>query len=418
MARNYDLNRTGAAFESVELFRLLVESVMDYAIFALDATGHVVTWNAGAERIKGYTREEIVGLHFSTFYPEEDRLAGKPDWELRVAAEEGRVEDEGWRIRKDGTRFWANVVITALRAPDGSLMGYAKVTRDLTERKASEERAREDAARLAAEEAGRTAAEQRARALGELLDRLQEQAEELEQRRAEAEEANRAKSAFLAAMSHELRTPLNAIAGYTDLMLLGIRGPLTPDQIADLERVRRSGRHLLALIDDVLNFVPLEAGSVTYDLRPVRVADVLDIVLGMVDPQSAGKTLEFAVHPCGPEVSVTADRDRFAQILINLLVNAIKFTPAEGRITLACESAGEDVLVRVSDTGPGIDPARLEAIFEPFVQLDTGLTRAAQGIGLGLSISRELARGMGGELTVASEVGEGSTFTLRLRRTS
>ena len=231
---------TQLSITTAELYRMLVETVEDYAIFALDPNGIVVSWNPGAQRFKGYTASEIIGQHFSVFYPAEDLAARKPHIELEIAQSVGRLEDEGWRVRKDGTRFWANVVITALRAPDGELVGFAKVTRDLTDRRAAEQQAIADARRLAAEAALRRAAELRSAELSSLLDRSREQAEELEHQRRQADEANRAKTDFLAAMSHELRTPLNAIAGYVQLLMLGVRGPLTEGQMADLARVQRS----------------------------------------------------------------------------------------------------------------------------------------------------------------------------------
>ena len=228
-----------------ELYRMLVESVEDYAIFALDPGGYIVSWNPGAQRFKGYTATEIIGQHFSVFYPPDDLAANKPGIELEIAKAEGRLEDEGWRVRKDGTQFWANVVITALRSSDGELVGFAKVTRDLTQRRASELQAVENARRIATEEALRRAAELRTDELTDLLDRTQRQAEEIEHRRREADIANRTKTDFLAAMSHELRTPLNAIAGYVQLLILGVRGPVTEEQTADLARIQRSQQHLL-----------------------------------------------------------------------------------------------------------------------------------------------------------------------------
>lgn len=361
------------------LLRLLVESVRDYAIFVLDATGHVITWNPGAARLKGYKAEEIIGRHFSTFYPQEDVAAGKPAWELEVAEEEGRIEDEGWRVRKDGTLFWANVVITALRDPDGRLVGFAKVTRDLTERRNAELRAIENARRLA-----------------------------------EVEAANRAKSEFLAAMSHELRTPLNAIGGYVDLLLLGVRGPLSDNQREDLQRVRRSQQHLLAIINDLLNFSRLEAGRVNYDIVQTPVAPLVDEVCTMVEPQAAGAGIELRWEPCSDRIAL-ADRAKVGQILLNLLTNAIKFTPEGGSITVSClAEPSSTVHIRVRDTGIGIAEDQLESIFEPFVQVGRSLSSSHEGTGLGLAISRDLARGMDGDLTVRSVPGKGSTFTISL----
>ncbi|MFL5539231.1 MAG: PAS domain-containing sensor histidine kinase, partial [Longimicrobiaceae bacterium] len=400
--------------ESEERFRLLVQSVRDYGIFMLDPGGHIASWNEGAQHIKGYTESEIRGQHFSVFYPREDVEAGKPAWELEVAAREGRFEDEGWRIRKDGTRFWANVVITALRDETGELVGFAKVTRDLTERRKAEERAIETARRLAVEETARVMAEERSRELAELNERLRVQAAELEQRRHEAEEANRVKSEFLAAMSHELRTPLNAIGGYVQLLEMGIHGPVTEAQREALGRVERSQKHLLRLINDVLNLARIESGRVEYVLEAVDLAALMDEVTPMVEPQMRAK--ELALEVSVPAATVArADREKVQQIVINLLSNAIKFTPAGGRVRV---DAGRDgpgaVRLAVADTGIGIPADKQASVFDPFVQVDMSRTRRSEGSGLGLAISRDLARGMGGDLTVASTPGEGSTFTLTL----
>jgi PAS domain S-box-containing protein len=368
------------ARESVALYRLLVESVRDYAIFALDPTGHILTWNPGAQRFKGYTAEEIIGKHFSIFYPQSEIDRGFPEMELKVAVAEGRFEDEGWRLRKDGTRFWANVVITALWHTTGELVGFAKVTRDLTERREAELRAIEDARRIA-----------------------------------EAEAANRARAEFLATMSHELRTPLNAIGGYVDLISLGIRGPVTEQQIDDLKRIRRSQQHLLGIINDLLNFSRIEAGRITYDLDYVAVQDILTAVSDMVEPLALSKHLTTE-WPKDVQSDVYVDRAKAEQILLNLLTNAIKFTEEGGTITVSCRVRRDRTEMDVADTGMGIPPDSLESIFEPFVQVGRTHSSAHEGAGLGLAISRDLARAMGGELTARSDFGAGSTFTLALPR--
>ena len=249
---------------------------------------------------------------------------------------------------------------------------------------------------------------------------------EAEAARADAERANRAKAQFLAAMSHELRTPLNAIAGYAELMEMGIRGPVTPEQREDLARVRRAGQHLQSLINDILNHARLEAGTVHYDLQDVLLDGVVADVEALVAPQLRARGLAFAHDGCGldtPETlhAVRADPEKLRQILLNLLTNAIKFTEPGGRIDLACASDRDaDGRVRairlsVSDTGRGIAAGALAQIFEPFVQVDRHRTHESQqGVGLGLAISRDLARGMGGDLAAESTPGAGSTFTLTL----
>jgi signal transduction histidine kinase len=239
---------------------------------------------------------------------------------------------------------------------------------------------------------------------------------ELREQARVADEANRAKSQFLANMSHELRTPLNAIGGYAELLALGVRGPVSDAQRADLERMLRAQRHLLGLINDVLNFARLEAGKVEYDLRPVPVHELLADAAALIAPQAAGKGLAFHRDTADPALRVVADADKAQQVLLNLLSNAVKFTREGGAVSLACEATDTVVALRVRDTGIGIPADRLQGIFDPFTQVHGSLTRTAQGTGLGLAISRELAEGMGGAITVTSTPDEGSTFTFTLPR--
>ena len=375
--------KTAAPISNIEgpgLYQLLVETVRDYAIFALDPQGYVITWNSGAERFKGYKAHEIIGKHFSTFYPAEDADT-KPPLELAIAEKEGRVEDEGWRVRKDGSRMWANVVITALRDPSGRLVGFAKVTRDLTERRIAEQKALADTARLA-----------------------------------EVEAANRAKAEFLAAMSHELRTPLNAIGGYAELLKMGVRGELNEQQRDDLERIIVSQRHLLGIINDLLNFSRIEAGKIVYAIEPVDLRAVVASVVQMIVPLAAAKKIEVGIDDCNVHTAASADQAKVEQIVINLASNAVSYTENGGWVRIGCGADEAGVWVRVRDNGIGISSEKLGAIFEPFVQVGRTLSTGHHGTGLGLAISRDLARGMKGELHVESKLGEGSSFTLTLPR--
>ena len=364
---------------SEERFRLLVQSVRDYAIFMLDPNGRVTSWNAGSERIKGYTAEEIIGQHINTFYPAADVAANKTKMELDHASRFGSYEEEGWRVRKDGSCFWANVLITAIRNPDGKLVGFAKVTRDLTERKAAQERSIADARRLA-----------------------------------ETESASRTKSEFLAAMSHELRTPINATLGYTDLMEMGVGGDLTDQHRDYLARIRGSQQYLLRIITDLLNYSKIEAGQVDYNIENVVVHDIMETVLPMIEPQALAKGLTIRHGPCPTGLEALADRARSEQVILNLLVNAVKFTPAGGTITIGCGSRDSRVVITIADTGPGVPGEHRVNIFEPFVQVGRSLTSGHEGTGLGLAISRDLARAMGGDLLLDSS-DTGAIFTLSLR---
>jgi signal transduction histidine kinase len=272
-------------------------------------------------------------------------------------------------------------VITALRKPDGSLAGFAKVTRDLTERRATQERAVEAARKAAA-----------------------------------SEEASRTKSEFLAAMSHELRTPLNAIGGYAELLAMGVRGPVTEEQVEDLQRISRSQQHLLGIINDILNFSRVEAGGVSYNYSAVPVSSVIEAVGHMLEPQAISKGLKLEVRECPADVVAWADKARVEQIVINLLSNAVKFTK-RGSVKLECDwHDSESISIAVTDTGLGIPADQLEKIFEPFVQVGRSLTHSHEGTGLGLAISRDLARAMGGDILVTSELEKGSQFRLILPR--
>jgi PAS domain S-box-containing protein len=378
-------------------FAALAESSRDFAIFLMNPDGIITFWGEGARLIKWWTKAQAEGGHLRLLYPDGGSEDGTAEAHLREAADTGEYTGEGQRIRSDGSTFWAGVSLTALRDDEGRLIGFAKVTRDLTAHRAA------DAV-------------------------LKSASDEAEAARRQAEEANRAKSLFLATMSHEIRTPINAVMGYVDLLDMEIAGPLTEQQRAQLGRIRASNMHLLGIIDEVLDFSRLDAGRVTIARRVGRLGVPVDAALQMVlmQAQAKGVGLSDSVSGFAADVPYWGDEDRVRQILVVLLSNAVKFTPPRGRITVSAGTtqrppAGEQlpgpgpwVYVRVEDTGPGIDPASMAAIFEPFEQADMALTRQHGGTGLGLTIAKRLARLMAGDITVRSQPGMGSAFFLWL----
>ncbi len=375
--------------QSEERFRLIIEGVTDYAIFMLDANGYVMTWNSGAERIKGYRADEVIGRHFSTFYPADAKEAGWPEHELRVAAERGRFTDEGWRLRKDGSRFWAGVVITALHGQGGALRGFVKLTRDLSERQRADELAAAAAQREELLEAERNA-------------------------RMEAQRAARIKDEFLATLSHELRTPLNAILGWAQLLRAQV-APKPEDLHRAMEVIERNTRAQTRLIDDLLDLSRIMAGRVRLDVQQLGLTDIVKSAIESIEPAAIAKgvRLEEVLDPLGGVVS--GDPGRLQQVLWNLLSNAIKFTPKGGRVQVVLQRVNSHIELSVSDTGIGIPATFLPYVFDRFSQKDSSTSRQYGGLGLGLAISKQLAELHGGTLRVKSPgEGQGATFVLTL----
>jgi PAS domain S-box-containing protein len=372
-----------------------LRSISD-AVITTDATGRITYLNRAAEELIGWTSASAVGHPLGEVAnvipdgdgtPLDERLNTVLDGRATLSAGDMVLRGPG------GRRVPVDVRLARIRADRAegestvaAALGTVVVLRDITDRKAAE------------------AALEWARA-------------DAERARAQAESANRAKSEFLATMSHELRTPLNAIGGFTQLIADGIYGPLEPRQAEALRRIKRAQELLLGLINAVLDFAKVQAGRVPLAITDFDVQGVLDDVRALVLPQMLGKALTLELPSLGGEpIFVRADRDKVQQILLNLLSNATKFTARGGRVTLGWTVEAQTVYVTVTDTGVGIPVERLEAVFEPFVQLGSDRTTIGQGTGLGLAISRELARSMGGELTAVSELGVGSVFTLALLR--
>ena len=322
--------------------RLYVDSVHDYAMITLDTDGNITMWNTGAERLKGYRADEVMGKHFSIFYLPEEIARGVPARELEVATAEGRFEDEGWRLRKDGTRFWGSIIVTAMRDEAGVLQGFAKVTRDFTDRKRAQ------------------------RELALLNERLAEQNQELVR-------VSRAKTDFMAMMSHELRTPLNSIIGFSEVLLDQQFGPLNERQSRYVRNVNESGRHLLALINDLLDLSKIEAGRLDIVPQPCSPRALITDAAATLQPLADGKRIRLELAPpADAQLVLRADGARLKQVLYNLLSNAIKFTPAGGLVRVGYERAPTAGMLRISvtDSGPGISPADQARLFAAFTQLD------------------------------------------------
>jgi len=363
----------GARHESEEMFRLLVGSVRDYAIFMIDPQGRVATWNDGACRIKGYERDEIIGRHISIFYTEEDVRDGQPERLLRNAREQGRVEDEGWRVRKDGTRFLADVVLTAVHDRRGDLRGFAKVTRDITARKKSHET---------------------------------ERALRIER------EVNRAKDEFLAVISHEMRTPLTSILGWARMLRIGGLDEATT--VEALDALERSAQTQVHLIEDLLDDTRITSGKLRLNKRPLQVKSVIESALADLAPAADVKRIRLSLEMGCDSCPIFADPVRLQQVIWNIVSNAIKFTPEGGSVTVRVDRHDPNARIEVQDTGRGIAADVLPQLFQRFRQADASSDRKA-GIGLGLAISKYLVEQHDGSIFASSDgIGKGATFTIDL----
>jgi PAS domain S-box-containing protein len=353
--------------ESEERFRLLVESIQDYALFMLDPEGRIVSWNSGARALKGYRAEEVLGRHFSIFYPSEAIARSWPEHELEMAQKEGRFEDEGWRIRKDGSRFWANVIITPLYDPERRLRGFAKITRDLTDRKR--------------------------------VERL--------------EENERQMNEFLAMLGHELRNPLAPIRNALSVLQMDHPDEATLGRSTSV--IDRQITHLTRLVDDLLDLSRITRGKIALQREPLELTRLLRDAAEASRPlmDARGQTFEVAL-PNAP-LWVEGDIIRLSQVVVNLLNNAAKFTPERGRIRLTAEREDSEVAIRVRDTGIGIPADLMPKIFELFTQGDHSLDRSQGGLGIGLTLVHRLVEMHGGTVRAHSPgLNRGSEFVIRL----
>ncbi|WP_439686008.1 histidine kinase [Cupriavidus oxalaticus] len=360
--------RTAEALrESEETLRLLVEGVKDYAVFMLDPAGNIVSWNSGASYIKGYRRDEILGRHFSVFYSPEDIAAGKPGRLLEQARRAGRVEDQGWRVRKDGSLFWANVTLTAVYDESRALRGFAKVTRDMSERRRNEE----------------------------------------------LERSSQRMSEFLATLSHELRNPLAPLHSALATMRLAPGDPALADK--NLSLIERQVTHLSRLVDDLLDVGRITSGRIELRTGPLEFNEVIALAAEAARPSLEAKSQRVAVQTHAASIPMQADKTRLVQVMQNLILNASKFSPAQTTISIVTAVQKRTLLVQVIDQGRGISPQSVEDIFNMFVQESRPGTDVQGGLGIGLSLCRALVELHGGTIAAASAgPGMGSTFTLRL----
>jgi len=371
-----DWSNSSALQDTAEQFHILVDSVEEYAIYLLDPNGDIITWNTGAEKIKGYSAKEIVGKHFTCFYTADDVAAGKPQRNLREAARRGYIRDQGLRVRKDGSTFEAEVVITALRDGTGKIRGFSKVTRDITD---------------------------------------QIRAREFEAEKIAAQKASKAKDDFLAALSHELRTPLTpALAAAT--YLEDNAEKLPPEFAEDIEIIKRNVQLQARLIDDLLDLTRIARGKLHLELEDCDAHTITRNALEIAQSAIAAKKLKIATELEAKEHHIRADCIRLQQVFWNLINNAVKFTSPGGEITVRTFNDKQARFhFEIVDTGIGIEPQRLASLFQPFEQADPSVTRQFGGLGLGLAISKRLVDLHGGTIEAESRGRSfGATFKVTL----
>lgn len=371
-----------AILGELERYKFLVESIQDYAIFLLDKDGYVLTWNKGAEKNKGYKADEIIGKHFSTFYLERDKKAHKPERELELATKFGRVEDEDWRVRKDGSQFWANVVITALFDND-ELVGFAKITRDLTERKMHEDTLR------------------KANAI-------------LKQQQRELERLNISKDEFISLASHQLRTPATSIKQYLGMIIEGFAGETDPQQLDFISKAYDSNEHQLSIVNSLLQVAQIDAGKVILHKVPTDMKKMLHDVIDEHAEQFARRQQSLIVHIPQNLPKLVIDPHYMRMAFENLVDNASKYTPEKGAITIKAQNKAGQLRVSVSDTGVGIAADNIPKLFEKFSRVPNILSDTVGGSGLGLYWVNKVVALHGGRIEVLSEIDKGTTFNVYL----
>lgn len=380
---------------SEETFSLLVSSVKDYGIFLIDPQGNILSWNAGAEKIKGYSAEEAIGKNFTMFYTDADIARKHPQNELRLALEQGKYEEEGWRVRKDGTKFWANVVITALKDKEGKHVGFAKVTRDLTDRKRNE-----DLLKMA---------------YADLEKRVLDRTRELTRINEELQEAVRTRDEFLSIASHELRTPLTPLKLQIQNFITNVKKKTIRD-LPD-ERLERMGNtcdralnRLTSLIDNLLDVSRINSGKLRLNYEDVNLKELSEDILERYKQEihTSGSVVTFDVKE---NIVGSFDRLRIEQVFLNLLTNALKYGNKQP-INISLSQKNSYVIMTFKDTGMGIPSSYFERIFERFERVSENSNIG--GLGLGLFITKQIVEAHGGTIAVDSSEGQGATFTVQL----
>lgn len=372
-----------AMLGELESYKLLVETVADYAIFMMDPQGYIQTWNKGAQKNKGYSADEIIGKHFSQFYLQEDKDSKKPERELELAKRYGRVEDEGWRVRKDGTKFWANVVITAMFDDDGKLVGFAKVTRNLTDRKQHEDNLRKTNA---------------------VLKRQQRELEKL----------NSAKDEFVSLASHQLRTPASAVKQLLGLLLEGFSGQLVPQQEKILRKAYEANERQIDIVSGLLRVAQLDAGKISLKSTPTDIHGLLSEIVEDHRDICARRKQTFVTDLAPISHLAIVDATYLRMAIENILDNASKYTPAGGTIELKLTHGPKQFTIHIRDTGVGVEPNDLSKLFVRFSRIPNELSDSVGGSGLGLYWAKRIIELHGGSVEVDSTPGRGTTFRLVL----
>lgn len=369
----------------LERYKILVENVQDYAIFFMDPGGYIQTWNKGAEKNKGYTHKDIIGKHFSIFYSDQDNADKKPEQELEIAKKVGRVEDEDWRYRKDGSKFWANVVITALYDEQNNLQGFAKVTRNLTERKVNED------------------------SLRSANSLLQEQQKELQR-------LNESKDEFISLASHQLRTPATAIKQLLGLMLEGFEGELPQNIRSLLEKTYESNERQISIVNSLLKVAQVDSGKVVLRKKSLDLNEIVRSLIKQYTGIIKLKEQVISVNLQAEPLFGYIDEQYYRMALENILDNASKYTENGGNITISSKMVGDHAVISIADSGVGISPENISSLFAKFNRIPNDLTYKVAGSGLGLYWAEKIIDLHQGAIEVDSELKKGTTFSVSVPR--